>query len=152
MDFFYLFKDINFQKGFLLIAMFILVLVILNVAYELSKTQGGQEEGWPPTTAPCPDYWDLSGEYCINSTGMNLGDNNNSSYNGKKLYNDNPVNGIYSFHVNKMNVHKKIGYTKRSKNSKKNFAKIYGFIWDGIVGDKQYNWSSGNKPNFKRPN
>ena len=151
MDFFYLFKDINFQKGFLLIAVFILVLVILNVGYELSKTQGGQEEGWPPTSAPCPDYWDLKDDHCINSTNMNLGDNNNSSYNGKKLYDD-PVNGIRSFHVSKMNVHKKVGYTKRSKNSKKNFAKIYGFIWDGIVGDKQYNWSSGNKPNFKRLN
>ena len=80
MDFFYLFKDINFQKGFLLIAMFILVLVILNVAYELSKTQGGQEEGWPPTSAPCPDYWDLSGAYCINSTGMNNGHVSSGKY------------------------------------------------------------------------
>jgi len=70
-DFLYLFKDINFQKGFLLVACIILIMFILNVAYKLSKEgDGGQVN---PIVAPCPDFWDLSGTYCINTNGQNVG-------------------------------------------------------------------------------
>ena len=70
-DFLYLFKDINFQKGFLLVAVLILIMVILNVAYELNKEDDGGKVN--PIVAPCPDYWDLSGAYCINTSGQNIG-------------------------------------------------------------------------------
>ena len=77
-DFLYLFKDINFQKGFLLVALFILIMVILNVAYKLSKEDdGGQVR---PIVAPCPDFWDLSGNYCINTNGQNIGHHGGGEY------------------------------------------------------------------------
>jgi hypothetical protein len=70
MDFLYLFHAINFQKGFLLIAILILILTLLVVAYN-AKYQAKQN--WSPTVAPCPDYWDVSGAFCINTTGKNIG-------------------------------------------------------------------------------
>jgi len=73
MDFLYLFKDINFQMGVLLVAALLLIMMILNVAYKLNKMGGEKPEGWPPTVAPCPDYWDISGGYCINTNGQNIG-------------------------------------------------------------------------------
>ena len=72
MDFLYLFHAINFQKGFLIIAILILILTLLVVGYN-AKYQANQGSNWSPTVAPCPDYWDVSGAFCINTTGKNIG-------------------------------------------------------------------------------
>lgn len=150
MDFFYLFTNINFQKGFLLVACVVLIMVILNVAYKFSKEDAvGMSK---PIVAPCPDYWDLSGNYCINTNGNNVGfgtDMENSIWKlsqecsvkdpytltpikcsdsnlrtipiGTMIINGGIKNGVMQ------NVRK-----KRSKMSRKDWANKYGFAWDGL--------------------
>ena len=158
MDLFYLFKDINFQKGFLLVAALILVMVLLNVAYKLSKTDALEAEGWPPKIAPCPDYWDLSGNYCINTNGQNLG-----NVSGNTLWSSGSVNCIANdpytsaspvicndkilrvINADTMYVNDttqtRIGAPqipirqKRTKQSRTKWANKYGFIWDGLTSN-----------------
>ena len=161
-DFLYLFKDINFQKGFLLVACIILIMFILNVAYKLSKEgDGGQVN---PIVAPCPDFRDLSGTYCINTNGQNIGE-------GKGIYSiwtnpsvvcgpdNDPYFSSTPIKCNNSNLRtipigtmhydgkktrilvggkiKKDGSTekiqrKRSKMSREDWANKYGFAWDGL--------------------
>jgi hypothetical protein len=155
MDFLYLFHAINFQKGFLLIAILILILTLLVVAYN-AKYQAKQN--WSPTVAPCPDYWDVSGAFCINTTGKNIGHGNhggdkNNDYNWTgsadcNIYNisNNPkqhhlycteTDGttLYVIPQDTMSVkfgsagHRRYGSTK---NSRRNWAYKFGFMWDGL--------------------
>jgi hypothetical protein len=153
------FKDINFQEGFLLVAVVILVMVILNVAYKLNK----EDDKVNPIVAPCPDYWDLSGAYCINTNGQNIGHEsgeysiwNNvvtcqNDYRSKyQPYNSiEPIhcdNGLRTIPVGSMYLLQKkkivggggIGdnykknQRKRTKASRKKWANKYGFVWDGL--------------------
>jgi hypothetical protein len=161
-DFLYLFKDINFQKGFLIVAILILLMVILNVAYKLSKDDSGQVQ---PIIAPCPDFWDVSGNYCINTSGQNIGFEGGGEYSiwnaagvtcgvgGSDPYTSNtpiqctdsnlrtiPVGTMY-YQGSKTN--KLVGgelkdgkfvdiKKKRAKASRTNWANKYGFAWDGL--------------------
>ena len=105
MNLFYLTQDINFQKALLLVAIIALILAILVSAYKLKNNVSiiaGQT--WPPTVAPCPDYWDLSGVNCINVSGQNLGNDNALSI---------PVSAF--------------------GKDKKKWAKQHGFVWDGLT-------------------
>ena len=98
-------KDINFQKALLLVAIIALILAILVSAYKLKNSAfiiAGQS--WPPTVAPCPDYWDLSGVNCINVSGQNLGNDEALSI---------PVSAF--------------------GKDKKIWAKQYGVVWDGLT-------------------
>jgi hypothetical protein len=105
MNLFYLTQDINFQKALLLVAIIALILAILVSAYKLnSSVVSIAGQSWPPVVAPCPDYWDLSGVNCINLSGQNLGNDKARSI---------PVS---AFGVNK-----------------KNWAKQYGVVWDGLT-------------------
>ena len=161
-DFLYLFKDINFQKGFLLVAAFILLMVLLNVAYKLSKKDDG---GPPPIIAPCPDFWDLSGTYCINTNGQNIGHQGGAEHSLWKTTTNiecddnqgNPYNIGSPINCTNMNLKTipigtmsrgaktnelvgggiKNGYVqdirrRRSKYSRKTWADKYGFAWDGL--------------------
>ena len=161
-DFLYLFKDINFQKGFLLVACMILIMFILNVAYKLSKEDDGGQVN--PIVAPCPDFWDLSGTYCINTNGQNIGHiggvhslwnaraKTNCSLNDPYASNI-PIecinNNLRTIPIGTMDRGgiirnkyvggkiKKDGSTenikrKRSKMSREDWANKYGFAWDGL--------------------
>jgi hypothetical protein len=160
MDIFYLFTNINFQKGFLLVACVILVIVILNVAYKFSKEDAlGMTR---PIIAPCPDFWDLSGGYCINTNGQNIGfepsgpDTENSIWrlsqecSVKDPYTLAPIkcsdSNLRTIPIGTMShkaKNKLVGgeikngvvqniRKKRSKMSRKDWANKYGFAWDGL--------------------
>jgi hypothetical protein len=150
MDIFYLFTNINFQKGFLLVACVVLIMVILNVAYKFSKEDAlGMTR---PIVAPCPDYWDLSGNYCINTNGNNVGfgpDMENSLWKLSqecsvkdpytlapiKCSDSNlrtiPIGTMISGSGIKNGVMQNVR-RKRSKMSRKDWANKYGFAWDGL--------------------
>ena len=161
-DFLYLFKDINFQKGFLLVAVVILLMVILNVAYKLSKEDDGGKLN--PIVAPCPDYWDLSGAYCINTSGQNIGHLGGLEHSLWKTTTkmncnakQNPYNMGTPVDCNNMKLKtipigtmyrgsktdELIGggikngkrqdiRRRRSKYSRKTWAEKYGLVWDGL--------------------
>ena len=159
-DFLYLFKDINFQKGFLLVACMILIMFILNVAYKLSKEDDGGQVN--PIVAPCPDFWDLSGTYCINTNGQNIGHiggvhslwnaRAKSDCSVKDPYASNiPIecsnSNLRTIPIGTMDRGAKTtklikggtinGYyqkiqRKRSKMSREDWANKYGFAWDGL--------------------
>lgn len=150
MDFFYLFTNINFQKGFLLVACVVLIMVILNVAYKFSKEDAvGMSK---PIVAPCPDYWDLSGNYCINTNGNNVGfgtDMENSIWklsqecSVKDPYTLTPIkcsdSNLRTIPIGTMIINGGIKNEvmqnvrkKRSKMSRKDWANKYGFAWDGL--------------------
>ena len=161
-DFLYLFKDINFQKGFLLVAVLILLMVILNVAYKLNKEDDGGKVN--PIVAPCPDYWDLSGAYCINTNGQNIGHDvigKYSIWNAKVTCDDVggsdpytsitpiqcsdsdlktiPVGSMYLLTQKKLvggaggiGDNYKKIQRKRTKASRTKWANKYGLVWDGL--------------------
>ena len=158
-DFFYLFKDINFQKGVLLVATFILLMVILNTAYKLKKEGVGDNVN--PIVAPCPDFWDLSGNYCINTNGKNLGFEGTDEYSiwrrevsceNVSVYRTTiPTicdNGLRAIPIGTMyyrgrKTNELIGggtkngiyqdiKKKRAKASRTIWANKYGFAWDGL--------------------
>lgn len=161
MDVLYLFKNINFQKGFLLVATLILIATILNIGYKLTNTAAEGTVGWPPVVAPCPDFWDLSGGYCINTNSNNLGNANGdrSIWNAAQVQCGTDTNAIDPYSQNypvvcnnvqlrtipteTMYIIKKknklVGggpgekIKKQSKKlSKKDWANKYGFAWDGL--------------------
>jgi len=106
MNLFYLTQDINFQKALLLVAIIALILAILVSAYKLnSSVVSIAGQSWPPVVAPCPDYWDLSVNNCINATGQNIGSNN-------KYTNIIPLSAF--------------------GKDKKKWASLNGFVWDGL--------------------
>ena len=140
MDFLYLFKDINFQKGFLLFAAFILIIMIINIAYNLNKTGGGQLTRWPPIVAPCPDYWDLSGNYCINVNGQNVGNNDywepeilcnniniNNPYDSTKQIRCSNYDSLRTIPIRAINY--------ETNKSKTDWANKHGFVWDGLTSN-----------------
>jgi hypothetical protein len=141
MNLFYLTQDINFQKALLLVAILALILAILVSAYKLnSNVSNIAGQSWPPTVAPCPDYWDLSGNYCINSSGQNQGKLSYASVTSNKLYTKIPSQSgsIFVIPTSTMGVSRGKGFNKKkklSKNSKKNWASLNGFVWDGLTSD-----------------
>ena len=158
MDFLYLFHAINFQKGFLLIAILILILTLLVVGYN-AKYQANQGSNWSPTIAPCPDYWDVSGAFCINTTGKNIGhgnrggkynDYNWTGANDCNIYNlsNDPKqhhlycvkNDITTYVIPQHTMSVKLGSVGhrrygKTKNSRRNWAYKFGFMWDGLTSE-----------------
>jgi hypothetical protein len=125
MNLFYLTQDINFQKALLLVAIIALILAILVSAYKLNSSVAiGQS--WPPVVAPCPDYWDLSGNYCINSSWKNVGNLNYVSSSSSSLYSSQvPTCSDPSFCV----------IPKSIFGDKKTWATENHFVWDGLTSD-----------------
>lgn len=142
MNLFYLTQDINFQKALLLVAIIALILAILVSAYKLkSSVINIAGQNWPPTVAPCPDYWDLSGDYCINSSGQNQGKLSYATVTElDTLYTTttpSKYENMYVIPTSTMGVDRgKLLHRKNlSKNSKKNWASLNGFVWDGLTSD-----------------
>jgi len=124
MDLFYLTHDINFQKALLLVAIIALILAVLVSAYKLNSVVDTAGQVWPPVIALCPDYWDLSGAYCINTSNQNLG-SSSALYTTTKDTHFIPLSKIG------VDINKK--HKNRSKNSKKNWTSLNGFVWDGLT-------------------
>ena len=122
MNLFYLTQDINFQKALLLVAIIALILAILVSAYKLNVVAiAGQS--WPPIVAPCPDYWDLSGAYCINTTNQNYGNIGYTNATATTLYSGIPsqYENTYAIPLSTMKI------------DKKKWASLNGFVWDGLT-------------------
>jgi hypothetical protein len=126
MNLFYLTQDINFQKALLLVAIIALILAILVSAYNLNSVVDVVGQSWPPSVALCPDYWDLSGAYCINASDQNLGSSN-------ALYTT--TDNTHFIPLSAIGVDRNKKHKNRSKNSKKNWASLNGFVWDGLTSD-----------------
>jgi len=128
--------ELNFQKIFLIVAIAILLLWLIVIAYGLIN--GVIQPGWPPPIAPCPDYWDVSGSYCINTTDNNKGDT--------FIYNDSP-NDLYSskspscttttngktcvIPISSM-TEGNMRFGIRTIETHLNWAKDNNIIWDGV--------------------
>jgi len=62
--------EFNFQKIVLIVAVVILLISLTVIGYMMYGT-GVQQ--WPPSYNVCPDYWDVSGSYCIATNYKNVG-------------------------------------------------------------------------------
>jgi hypothetical protein len=58
-----------FQKTVTTVAIIILIISLCFIGIALYRQKYNSD--YPPVIANCPDYWDISGNHCINS--MNLG-------------------------------------------------------------------------------
>lgn len=61
-----------FQKTVSTVAIIILIISLCFIGITLYRAKYNSE--FPPTLANCPDYWDVSGNLCLNT--MNLGKSN----------------------------------------------------------------------------
>ena len=128
--------ELNFQKIFLIVAIAILLLWLIVISYGLIN--GVIQPGWPPPIAPCPDYWDVSGSYCINTTGNNKGDETTFNYDPPRddLYNSLspscstdgktcviPISGMTEGNMR---------FGIRTIETHLNWAKDNNIIWDGV--------------------
>ena len=130
MNLFYLTQDINFQKALLLVAIIALILAILVSAYKLNKEATIIGQSWPPTFAPCPDYWDLSGAYCINSSGKNVGNFiYSSSSTAADLYSSQQPTCLLSSDPSFCVIQTSLF------GDKKTWATQNHFVWDGLTSD-----------------
>ena len=106
----------SFQKTVLMVAVIALVVLLVFMAYVLTKAK--YEAEWPPIVGNCPDYWvDLSGNgtACFNS--KSLGKCNIPTKTDKNTMNFNikPYNGA------------------DSECAKNKWATTCGVTWDGIT-------------------
>lgn len=58
-----------FQKTVTTVAIIILILTLTFIGIALYRAK--YKSAFPPAIANCPDYWDVSGNLCLNT--MNLG-------------------------------------------------------------------------------
>ena len=58
-----------FQKTVSTVAIIILIIALCFIGIALYRAK--YHSAYPPTLANCPDYWDVSGNFCLNN--MNLG-------------------------------------------------------------------------------
>ena len=65
----------NFQTIVLSIAAFILIVILIIMAYVIMKSKNSQR--WPPNIGDCPDYWEdqrdpkgAKGSKCVNIKGL----------------------------------------------------------------------------------
>jgi hypothetical protein len=61
-----------FQKTVATIAIVILIIALCFIGIALYRAKF--KSAYPPVIANCPDYWDVSGNFCMNT--MNLGKSN----------------------------------------------------------------------------
>lgn len=58
--------EMNFQKIVLIIAICLLIVALVIISYMMRKNALSVK--WPPTTAECPDYWNITGSSGANAT------------------------------------------------------------------------------------
>lgn len=106
----------RFNKIVLIIATIVLIISLLILGYFLNVAL--LNDTYPPVTSECPDYWDVSGNTCIDVNKINSG---NGMSECKTL-------NLTDFEDN-----------GRDKNSvicaKKNKANTCGFNWDGVTNN-----------------
>ena len=61
-----------FQKSVTTVAIVILIITLCFIGIALYRAK--YNSAYPPVLANCPDYWDASGNFCVNS--MSLGNTN----------------------------------------------------------------------------
>ena len=61
----------RFNKIVLIIATIVLIVSLLILGYFLNVAL--LNDSYPPVVSECPDYWDVSGNTCINKTFVNQG-------------------------------------------------------------------------------
>jgi hypothetical protein len=106
----------SFQKGVLMIAVIVLIIVLITIGVILSKAV--YSDTWPPVIGVCPDYWvDLSGngEACLNSHSLGTCNIPSSDNKNTKNFNTAPFDG------------------DDGECSKYRWAKGCGVTWDGIT-------------------
>jgi hypothetical protein len=57
-----------FQKTVSTVAIIILIIALCFIGIALYRAK--YNSAYPPTLANCPDYWDISGNDCMNSMGL----------------------------------------------------------------------------------
>jgi hypothetical protein len=64
--------ELTFQTTVLIIAIVILIFALVLIGYTLNRSY--KQQKWPPVIGTCPDYWDVSGNMCVQNTkGINVG-------------------------------------------------------------------------------
>lgn len=118
-----LFQNMNLQKIVLVMAIFAFLFAVFIITYKLMYSIN-YYQSWPPSIAKCPDYWEVSGAYCVNKNGMNKGtleydsvDNLDSLYKSTKpsCYEDTCILPISAF-----------------GNNNKKWASTNKVVWDGL--------------------
>ena len=107
-------ENLNLQKIVLIIAVVAFIFAVMVNYYKLSQIN--QNIRLPPTTK-CPDYWDLSGNLCINTSGMNKGTLTYATC-SSDVY---PCCSEGTCYINNATI-----------NNKKRWASTNKFVWDGI--------------------
>lgn len=131
MNLFYLTSNINFQKAVLLFAIGALVLATLVSMYKMKNKVSNIAQTWPPVVAPCPDYWDVSGNYCVNSTKQNKG---NSDYISAYARIQEGTD-LYAVSIPTCLSNTCVIPDSYLKTGRKIWAKENGFVWDGLTSD-----------------
>jgi hypothetical protein len=99
----------TFQKSVTTVSIIILIIALCFIGIALYRQK--YNSTYPPVIANCPDYWDVSGNLCVNS--MNLG---NTTKN---------CGGPMDFTTAQWN-------NNSSKCQKYQWAKGCNLTWDGI--------------------
>ena len=109
--------DLNLQKIVLIMATVAFIFAVMVIYYKSLPTS--QNSKWPPVTTKCPDYWNLSGNLCVNTSGMNK---------GKLEYAKCDIDG-----TNYPCCTDETCYFEQITNNRKEWAKDNKFVWDGIT-------------------
>jgi hypothetical protein len=130
--------ELTFQRTAMVIAMCLLLFKLLQISYSLLNADDTIK--WPPTTAPCPDYWELSGDFCVSSTSKNVGnitfnDSSSAQYATCQCKNNSCV-GDYKIPVSQI---------RKTKDWANNLA----LVWDGVSmgGDTDVSNTCSNRAN-----
>ena len=110
----------NFKYTVLIVALIILVLMLISIGVMLKYNRS--EQVWPPNTSKCPDYWDVSGNLCLNR------------YKLGKYSNDNvELDGETGYKCSEMDSEDNVFTGLSAKCNKYKYAKECGVTWDGIT-------------------
>lgn len=106
----------RFNKIVLIIATIVLIISLLILGYFLNVAL--LNDTYPPVTSECPDYWDVSGNTCINVSTINSG------------------NGMSECKTLNLTEFTTSGTDKNSIIcAKKTKANECGFNWDGVTNN-----------------
>jgi hypothetical protein len=108
---------------------FFLILILTIIGRTVVSENSTQQ--FPPVLSKCPDYWDISGDICINPPIKN----GLPGLNGKLMTN---CGGSYDRYHDDANCNIKPTDTKWSNNNltptcnHKNWANMNNIMWDGV--------------------
>lgn len=127
-----LFQNMNLQKTVLVMAIFAFLFAIFIITYRLMYSNN-YYQSWPPSKAKCPDYWDVSGSYCVNTNGMNKGILSYASLNDSTLLYKSTAPSCYEGTcVIPINL-----FGGTDENANKKWASRNKVVWDGLNNTSQ---------------